>query len=163
MVKINIKQSSDNFENLLKEQIVDCIRDTIIFTNVDVMISNVNKWYNSCGSELNYTKSNGYESYINTSCIYRNYSRKYVYEVLINYLENIKESPKYFVAIPAGSNNYVTLIRSTSGNLMLGDKTYTNTDVIKRHNSYVPGGITMEEVKSSKLSWCIPFMEKIDE
>lgn len=167
MVEINIKRSSKDFNDLvriaLQEKIVNTIKDIIVFTNTEEMINNVNKWYDSCNSNIEYTKSDGSFSYINTSDIYSMYSRKFVYESLINYLENHRVLQKYSVAIPAGHGEYVTLVRSCSGNLILGEKRYRNIEVLKRHNSGVPGGITIEEVESSDLGWCLPFMEKIDE
>lgn len=164
MVEIKIKEGlTDNVGRSIEEQIIDCIKDTIIFTDIDDMINNVNNWYNSCGSNLRYTKSNGSVSCINTAGIYNIYSRRFVYETLINYLNDKRKSPKYYVVIPAGNGEYLTLCRLSSGSLILGEKRYKNIDTIKRHNSYVPGGITIEEVESSDLDWCIPFMENIDE
>lgn len=164
MPEFKIKEgSTDNIKRSIEEKIIDCIKETIVFTDINDMINNVNQWYDSCDSNLRYTKSNGSVSYINTACIYNIYSRKFVYETLINYLNEKRNSPRYFVVIPAGNGEYITLCRLSSGNLIIGDKRYKNIDTIKRHNSYVPGGITLEEVESSGLCWCIPFMEKIDE
>lgn len=164
MSRIDInKEITGEIKRSLEEKIIDYIKDVVVFTNIDEMINNVNVWYDSCNSMLKYTKSDGSCSYINTSCIYSNYSRKFVYETLINYLEKTRKLTKYFVVIPAGNGEYVTLCRLSSGSLVLGDKRYRNIETIKRHNSYVPGGITIEEVKSSCLDWCLPFMEEIDE
>lgn len=160
-VKVN-KEFENNLRVALEEKIINSVKSIIVFTDNDTMISNVNKWYDSCGSELFYKRSNGDESYINTS-LFSIYSRKFVYETLINYLNSNKELSKYFVAIPVGNSTYRTLVRSCSGELVLSDKIYRNIDTIKRHNSYVPGGITIEEVESSDICWCLPFMEKIDE
>lgn len=164
MPRIDInKEINGEIKRSLEEKVIDYIKDIVVFTNIDEMINNVNIWYDSCNSMLKYTKSDGSFSYINTSGIYNNYSRKFVYETLINYLEKTRKLTKYFVAIPAGNSEYVTLCRLASGSLVLGDKRYRNIETIKRHNSYVPGGITIEEVKSSCLDWCLPFMEEIDE
>lgn len=162
-IKRNPKDINDLVRIALQEKIVNTIKDIIVFTNTEEMINNVNKWYDSCNSNLKYRKSDGSFSYINTSDIYSMYSRKFVYESLINYLENHKVLQKYSVAIPAGDCAYVTLVRSCSGNLVLGEKRYHNLEVLKRHNSGVPGGITIEEVESSDLGWCLPFMENMDE
>lgn len=148
MPEVNIKEGfTDEIKRSLEEKIIDCIRDTIVFTNIDEMINNVNIWYDSCNSMLKYTKSDGSLSHINTSDIYNIYSRKFVYETLINYLENVRKLDKYFVVIPAGNGEYVTLCRLASGSLVIGEKRYRNIETIKRHNSYVPGGITIEEVR----------------
>lgn len=162
MAEVKINKDID-VRKAIEERVVDHIKDLIVFTNIDDMIKNVNNWYDSCGSRLEYMKSNGNIGYVETSDIYGIYSRKFVYESLITYLENKKKSDKYFVAIPAGDNAYVTLVRFCSGNLVLGDRRYFILEVLKRHNSNVPGGITLEEVESSDLGWCLPFMEKIDE
>lgn len=162
-IKRNPKDINDLVRIALQEKIVNTIKDIIVFTNTEEMINNVNKWYDSCNSNLEYRKSDGSFSHINTSDIYSMYSRKFVYESLINYLENHKGLQKYSVAIPAGNGEYVTLVRLCTGSLIIGDKRYRNIEVLKRHNSGVPGGITIEEVESSDLGWCLPFMEKMDE
>lgn len=164
MSRIDVRKGfTDEMKRSLEEKVIDCIKDTIVFTNIDVMILNVNMWYDSCSSILKYTKPDGSVSCINTSDIYSIYSRKFVYETLIKYLEKTKKLSKYFVSIPAGNGEYVTLCRLASGSLILGDKRYRNIETIKKLNSCVAGGITAEEVKSSCLDWCLPFMEKIDE
>lgn len=163
MVEINIKKNFGNdLKMIVEERIVNTIKDIIRFTDTEEMISNVNKWYDSCGSKLNCRKSDGSISHIDTD-IFSMYSREFVYQCLINYLESLKVLQKYFVAIPAGNGEYVTLVRSCTGSLILGEKRYLHIEVLKRHNSQVPGGITIEEVESSDLGWCLPFMEKMDE
>ena len=164
MVEVHIKKDFiGDIYRVVEERIVNTIKDIIKFTDTEEMIHNVNKWYDSCSSNLEYTKSNGSFSYINTSDVYGMYSRKFVYESLINYLENHRGLQKYSVAIPAGNGEYITLARSCTGSLIIGEKRYRNIEVLKRHNSQVPGGITIEEVESSDLGWCLPFMEKMDE
>lgn len=164
MVKININDAiEESINNSAKEQIVNSIKDIIVFTNTDVMIQNLKDWYTSCGSLISYRTSGGRVSYINTADIYRYYKRSFVYTTLVEYLNSKKALTKYYVAIPVGGGYYTTLTRSSSGNLELSDRRYLSIDKLKRHNSYVPGGITMEEVKNSDLSWCIPFMEELND
>ena len=54
-------------------------------------------------------------------------------------------------------------MRSVNGTLCLNDREYRSIDTIKRHNSNVPGGITMEEINNSEISWCKMFMEELND
>lgn len=86
------------------------------------MIRNVNNWYESCDSKLWYKKSNGKDSYIETSCIFSSYKRKFVRDTIVSYLNDTENSVKCYVAIPSGNGIYRTIVRSANGSLVLSDK-----------------------------------------
>ena len=163
MVEISINRGfCENVKKSLEEPIIDYVKGFIKFTQPDEMIQNVNNWYESCGSKLWYKKSNGKDSYLETTCVFSNYNRKFVRDTIINYIESTKDSKKYYVAIPAGNGKYITILRSANGTLCLNDREYISIDTIKRHNSNVPGGITMEEINNSEIFWCKMFMEELN-
>ena len=91
---------------------------------------------------------------------FRGWSRSDVYYAVVNYTDN---NTYVTVSIPSGDGYYTTVCRSGSGNLVLSDKRYQSYDVIKRHNSQVPGGLTFEELSVSTLRWVLPFAEVVND
>ena len=87
--------------------------------------------------------------------------RKDIYDVVVNY--NTHGKTYVTVSIPSGDGFYITVCRSGSGNLVLGDKIYQSYDVIKRHNGQVPGGLTFEELSRSPLRWVLQFAEVVND
>lgn len=88
------------------------------------------------------------------------WSRNDVYDAVVNYTDN---NTYVTVSIPSGDGYYITVCRSGSGNLVISDKRYQSYDVIKRHNSQVPGGLTFEELSTSTLRWVLPFAEVVND
>lgn len=91
---------------------------------------------------------------------FNGWSRNDVYDAIVNYTDN---NTYVTVSIPSGDGYYITVCRSGSGNLVLSDKKYQSYDVIKRHNSQVPGGLTFEELSTSTLRWVLPFAEVVND
>lgn len=91
---------------------------------------------------------------------FHGWSRNDVYDAIVNYTDN---KTYVTVPIPSGDGYYITVCRSCSGNLVLSDKRYQSYDVIKRHNSQVPGGLTFEELSTSTLRWVLPFAEVVND
>lgn len=91
---------------------------------------------------------------------FHGWSRNDVYDSIVNYTNN---NTHVTVSIPSGDGYYITVCRSGSGNLVLSDKRYKSYDVIKRHNSQVPRGLTFEELSTSTLRWVLPFAEVVND
>ena len=91
---------------------------------------------------------------------FHGWSRNDVYDAVVNYTDN---KTYVTVSIPSGDGYYITVCRSGSGNLVLSDKRYQSYDVIRRHNSQVPGGLTFEELSVSTLRWVLPFSEVVND
>lgn len=91
---------------------------------------------------------------------FHGWSRNDVYDAIVNY-EDIKTYVT--VSIPSGDGFYITVCRSGSGNLVLSDKRYQSYDVIRRHNSQVPGGLTFEELSRSPIRWVLQFAEVVND
>ena len=79
---------------------------------------------------------------------FEGYLRKDVYEIVVNYKNT---GTKVTVAIPIDDGLYLTVCRSGSGNLVVGEKIYRNLETLKRHNSMVPRGLTSEELLESPI------------
>lgn len=68
------------------------------------------------------------------------------------------------VAIPQGIGLYRTLVRNArTRKLEISNKRYQSVQLLRRHNAMVPGGITVRELQNSDLSWCMQFMEELDD
>lgn len=91
---------------------------------------------------------------------FRGWLRKDIYEAIVNYSNG---ATHVTVAIPAGDGFYITVCRSGSGNLVIGDKRYQSYDVLKRHNRQVPGGLTFEELSRGPLKWVLQFAEVVND
>ena len=80
-------------------------------------------------------------------------------------LEGIELSPKkrYTVAIPVGGGYYKTLVqKSSTGELVQGDRYYSSLEVLERHNRNVPdGGLTEDRIKNSACSWAWQFAKEL--
>ena len=80
-------------------------------------------------------------------------------------LEGIELNPKkrYTVAIPVGDGYYKTLVqKSSTGELVLGDRYYTSLEVLERHNRNVPdGGLTEDRIKNSACAWAWQFAKEL--
>ena len=81
-------------------------------------------------------------------------------------LEGLELSPKkrYSVAIPVGDGFYKTLVqKSSTGELVLGDRYYSSLEVLKRHNRNVPdGGLTEDRIKNSACAWAWQFAKEVE-
>ena len=82
-------------------------------------------------------------------------------------LEGIELSPKkrYSVAIPVGDGFYKTLVqKSSTGELVLGDRYYSSLEVLERHNRNVPdGGLTEDRIKYSACAWAWQFAKELSD
>lgn len=87
--------------------------------------------------------------------------RKDIYDAIVTY--NTHGKTYITVSIPSGDGYWLTVCRSGSGNLVLSDKRYQSYDVIRRHNSQVPGGLTFEELSTSPLRWVLQFAEVLND
>lgn len=84
--------------------------------------------------------------------------RKDIYDVIVDYTSTVTYVT---IAIPTGDGVYITVCRSGSGALVVGDKRYTSVEAIRRHNSQVPGGLTSEELIGSSIKWVLQFAEVV--
>lgn len=125
--------------------------------NKDLVIERAEKWFYSTGGNLCVP---GYMA--NIGLIFKDYSRKEVYDLIVSHVPTRPNEEKLSIAIPDGSGMFITIVRSSKGHLMIGDKRYLYKSKLKEHNSYVPGGITLSELQNSGLAWCLQFAERLD-
>lgn len=126
--------------------------------NKALVIKRTKEWFNSTSSTLS---AIGYV--VNLDSYFRDCSRTEVYDFIINYHNYVKsEEEKLSVAIPDGSGMFMTIVRSSKGHLMIGEKRYLYKSKLREHNSYVPGGITVRELQNSGLAWCLQFAERLE-
>lgn len=126
--------------------------------NKALVIKRTKEWFNDTSSMLSVP---GYVVNLNT--FFKDYSREEVYDFIVNYQYHTrKEEHKLSIAIPDGSGMFITLVRSSKGYLMIGEKRYLYKSKLKEHNSYVPGGITVSELQNSGLAWCLQFAERLE-
>lgn len=122
-----------------------------------LVIERARKWYHSTSSNLSVP---GYM--LNIGLMFKDYLRKDVFDIIVNHYYTRPDEEKLSVAIPDGSGMFLTIVRSSKGHLMIGDKRYLYKNKLKEHNSYVPGGITLKELQNSGLAWCLQFAERLE-
>ena len=126
--------------------------------NKALVIKRTKEWFNDTSSMLS---APGYVVNLNT--FFRDFSREEVYNFIVNYQYHMrKEEHKLSIAIPDGDGMFITLVRSSKGHLIIGEKRYLYKSKLKEHNSYVPGGITINELQNSGLAWCLQFAERLE-
>lgn len=123
----------------------------------DLVAKRAEQWFNSTGSNLS---APGYM--VNLGLLFSSFSRKEVYDLIISHVSTRPDEEKLSVAIPDGSGMFLTIVRSSKGHLMVGDKRYLYKSKLREHNSYVPGGITLRELQNSGLAWCLQFAERLE-
>lgn len=122
-----------------------------------LVIERARKWYHSTSSNLSVP---GYM--LNIGLMFKDYLRKDVFDIIVNHYYTRPDEEKLSVAIPDGSGMFLTIVRSSKGHLMIGDKRYLYKNKLKEHNSYVPGGITLKELQNSGLACCLQFAERLE-
>lgn len=138
-------------------EIIDKIYEKCNY-NKALVIKRTKEWFNSTGS--NFTAP-GF--LVNLGSVFKDFSREEVYNLIVNYqYYTRKEVHKLSIAIPDGNGMFMTLVRSSEGHLMIGEKRYLYKSKLKEHNSYVPGGITVSELQNSGLAWCLQFAERLE-
>lgn len=125
--------------------------------NKDLVAERTEQWFNSTGSNLSVP---GYM--VNLGLVFKDFSRKVVHDLIISHVFTRPDEEKLSVAIPDGSGMFMTIVRSSKGHLLIGDKRYFYKSKLKEHNSYVPGGITVSELQNSGLAWCLQFAERLE-
>ena len=125
--------------------------------NKDLVAERTEKWFNSTGSNLS---APGYN--VNIGLVFKDFSRKEVYDLILSHVFTRPDEEKLSVAIPDGSGMFMTIVRSSKDNLIIGDKRYLYKSTIREHKSYVPGGITISELQNSGLAWCLQFAERLE-
>lgn len=125
--------------------------------NKDLVTERTKQWFNSAGSNILLP---GYV--VNLGLVFMNFSRKEVYDLIISHVSTRPDEEKLSIAIPDGSGMFLTVVRNSKGQLLIGDKRYLYKSKLKEHNSYVPGGITLSELQNSGLSWCLQFAERLN-
>lgn len=123
----------------------------------DLVAKRTEQWFNSTSSNLS---APGYM--VNLGSVFSSFSRKEVYDLIISHVSTRPDEEKLSVAIPDGSGMFLTIVRSSKGHLMIGDKRYLYKSKLREHNSYVPGGITLRELQNSGLAWCLQFAERLE-
>lgn len=120
-------------------------------------------WKESCSEKLFYSTQTG-TAYVFMPNIFPGWNRDQVYETVSEIIDELSDEKKYSVVIPQGIGLYRTLVRNThTRQLEISDRRYKNVYLLKRHNAMVPGGITVSELQDSELSWCMQFMEELDD
>lgn len=123
----------------------------------DLVIERAKTWYYSAGSNISVP---GYMA--NIGLIFKDFLRKDVYDIIVDHYYTKPDEEKLSVAVPDGSGMFLTIVRSSKGHLMVGDKRYLHKSTLREHNSYVPGGITLRELQNSGLAWCLQFAERLE-
>lgn len=123
----------------------------------NLVIEKLNEWYDSVDPNLRLP------GYIVTLNVYfSDFSRRSLYDLIVSHVCTRPDEEKLSIAIPDGSGMFLTIVRSSKGHLMIGDKRYLYKSKLKEHNSYVPGGITLAELQNSGLAWCLQFAERLN-
>lgn len=120
-------------------------------------------WKESCSEKLFYDTQTG-KGYVVMSSLFPGWKRDKVHETVLALIDELSDEKKYSVVIPQGIGLYRTLVRNArTRKLEISDKRYQSVQLLRRHNAMVPGGITVRELQNSELSWCIQFMEELDD
>lgn len=144
------------------EKIKSIVRKILQSTTKEQLKANLLEWKKSCSENLFYIDGNKYE-YVYMPTLFQNASREDAYNTVLRIIEELSDEKVYSVAIPSGNCMYRTLVRNSSGSLEISDKRYQSLSLLKKHNSMVPGGITVDELHNSSLSWCMQFMEELND
>lgn len=124
----------------------------------DLVIERTKKWYYSTSPNLSMP---GYM--LNIGLMFKDCLRQEVYDIIVNHYYTRPDEEKLSIAIPDGSGMFMTIVRSSKGHLMIGDKRYLYKSKLREHNSYFPGGITLKELQNSGLAWCLQFAERLED
>ena len=123
----------------------------------NLVIEKLNEWYDSLDSTL---RLPGFIIALNIS--FSDFNRRSLYDLIVSHVVTRPDQEKLFIAIPDGNGMFLTLVRSSSGHLIIGDKRYRYIHKLKEHNSYIPGGITVDELSKSGLAWCLQFAGRLE-
>ena len=123
----------------------------------ELVAERTEQWFDSAGSNILLP---GYV--VNLGLVFMNFSRKEVYDLIVSHVFTRPDEEKLSVAIPDGSGMFLTIVRDSKGHLTIGDKRYLYKSKLKKHNYYVPGGITLSELQNSGLAWCLQFAERLE-
>ncbi|RSJ77718.1 hypothetical protein D8798_00905 [Streptococcus cristatus] len=78
-------------------------------------------------------------------------------------IDLIEKEKIYTVEIPVGDGFFQTLCQSGNGNLCLSDHKYLSLEKLRKHNSYVPGGLTEKKIKNSTVAWAWQFAKEVED
>lgn len=136
----------------------------ILMTNCKEDVKNsLLDWKESCSEKLFYSTKTGM-GYVYMPNLFPGWKRDQVYETALAIMDELEDEKKYSVIIPQGMGLYRTLVRNArTRQLEISDRRYQSIKLLKRHNSMVPGGITVSELQGSDLKWCMQFMEELDD
>lgn len=148
-----------NLNALLSEYVGNMLK----YNSVQYLKACVDQWYGYCSRNFKYRDHTGNYVLFDIENICNMERREDVYTELMNIIDIYSKRNNYAIVIPDNCGYYRTLCISANGELIISDKSYTDLNVLKRHNSMVPGGITVEELKKSRLSWCLQFLEELNE
>lgn len=145
------------------EEIRSIFKNILMTNDKEDVKNSLLDWKESCSEKLFYSTKTGME------CVYMpnlfpGWKRDQVYETALAIIDELSDEKKYSVAIPQGIGLYRTLVRNAhTRKLEISDKRYQSVQLLRRHNAMVPGGITVRELQNSELSWCMQFMEELDD
>lgn len=145
------------------EEIRSIFKNILMTNDKEDVKNSLLDWKESCSEKLFYSTKTGME------CLYMpnlfpGRKRDQVYETALAIIDELSDEKKYSVAIPQGIGLYRTLVRNAhTRKLEISDKRYQSVKLLRRHNAMVPGGITVRELQNSELSWCMQFMEELDD
>ena len=139
---------------------INTIKKIYALCNYDrnLVIEKLDSWMNDICAFIDFG-----DHVVNLGPYFKGWKRDDFYNLVSSYPIKRPDENKVSIAIPDGDGYYRTLVRNTKGYLMLGDKRYTSLQKLKYHNSMVPGGITVSELQNSELSWCMQFMEELND
>lgn len=144
------------------EEIRSIFKNILMTNDKEDVKNGLLDWKESCSEKLFYSTKTGM-AYVYMPNLFPGWKRDQVYETALAIIDELEDEKRYSVVIPSGNGLCRTLVRSANGGLEISDKRYQNITVLKRHNSMVPGGITVSELQGSDLKWCMQFMEELDD
>ena len=144
------------------EEIRSIFKNILMTNDKEDVKNSLLDWKESCSEKLFYNTKTGM-AYVYMPDLFPGWKRYQVYETALAIIDELEDEKRYSVVIPSGNGLYRTLVRNANGDLEISDKRYQNVRVLKRHNSMVPGGITVSEIQGSDLKWCMQFMEELDD
>ena len=144
------------------EEIRSIFKNILMSNDKEDVKNSLLDWKESCSEKLFYSTKTGM-AYVYMPNLFPGWKRDQVYETALAIIDELEDEKKYSVVIPQGNGLYRTLVRNANGGLEISDKRYKNIYLVKRHNSMVPGGITVSELQNSDLKWCMQFMEELDD
>ena len=144
------------------EEIRSIFKNILMSNDKEDVKNSLLDWKESCSEKLFYSTKTGM-AYMYMPNLFPGWKRDQVYETALAIIDELEDEKRYSVVIPSGNGLYRTLVRSANGGLEISDKRYQNVRVLKRHNTMVPGGITVSELQGSDLKLCMQFMEELDD